>query len=111
MAVATANRIESLRSKLNVTQRVLARILGITERTIADLEAGRELSESISRRVTEIERLRRELARVVRPQAIGRWLSQPNDAFDGDAPADLIAGGKTDLLWKMIFELRSGAPG
>ena len=108
MAVATTNRIEAVRRKLDVTQKVMARILGVTERTIIDLEGGRALSEGIGRRVTELDRLQRELGKVVRSQAIGRWLTEPNDAFDGDAPADLIAKGKVDVLWRMIFELRSG---
>ena len=108
MAVATTNRIEALRHKLDVTQKVMARILGVTERTIIDLEAGRTLSEGIARRVTELDRLQRDLSKVVRPQAIGQWLTEPNDAFDGDSPADLMAKGKVDLLWRMIFELRSG---
>ncbi len=108
MAVATTNRIETLRRKLGVTQKVMARILGVTERTIVDLEAGRPLSDGIGRRVMEMDRLQRELSKVVRSQAIGRWLTEPNDAFDGDAPADLIAKGKVDLLWRMVFELRSG---
>jgi hypothetical protein len=55
-----------------------------------------------------LDRLQRDLSKVVRSQAIGQWLTEPNDAFDGDAPADLIAKGKVDLLWRMIFELRSG---
>jgi hypothetical protein len=59
--------------------------------------------------VTELDRLQRDLSKVVRSQAIGQWLMAPNDAFDGDAPADLIVKGKADLLWRMIFELRSGA--
>ena len=109
MAVATTNRIEAVRRKLDVTQKVMARILGVTERTIIDLEGGRPLSEGIGRRVTELDRLQRELGKVVRSQAIGRWLTEPNEAFDGDAPADLIVKGKVDLLWRMIFELRSGA--
>ena len=108
MPVATTNRIEILRQKLDVTQKVMARILGVTERTIIDLEGGRPLSEGISRRVTELDRLQRALGKVVRPQTIGHWLTEPNEAFDGDAPADLIAKGKVDLLWRMIFELRSG---
>jgi DNA-binding XRE family transcriptional regulator len=108
MPAATTNRIEPLRQKLAVTQRVFARILGVTERTIIDLEAGRPLSEGISRRVTELDRLQRALNKVVKSPAIGRWLTEPNEAFDGDAPADLIANGKVDLLWQMIFELRSG---
>ena len=58
--------------------------------------------------MTELDRLQRGPGKVVRSQAIGRWLTKPNKAFDGDAPADLIAKGKVDLLWQMIFELRSG---
>jgi DNA-binding XRE family transcriptional regulator len=110
MATAThANRISELRSKLAVSQKVLARMLGVTERTVIDLErGGRDLSESIHRRATELSRLCRELAKVVRRESIGRWLTQPNSAFDGDAPTDVIASGKIDLLWQMIFELRSG---
>jgi DNA-binding XRE family transcriptional regulator len=108
MAVVTTNRIQALRQKLGVTQKVMARILGVTERTIIDLEAGRPLSEGIGRRVTEWSRLQSDLSKVLRSQSVGRWLTEPNDAFDGDAPADLIAKGKVDLLWRMIFELRSG---
>lgn len=108
MSIAITNRIQTLRTKLDVTQKVMARILGVTERTIIDLEAGRSVSEGIGRRVTELDRLYRDLGKVVRPRTIGRWLTEPNDAFDGDAPADLIAAGKVDLLWRMIFELRSG---
>ena len=108
MATTTTNRVEALRQKLGVTQKIMARILGVTERTLIDLEGGRALSEGIGRRVTELDRLQRDLSKVVRSKAIGRWLTEPNDAFDGDAPADLIAKGKADLLWRMIFELRSG---
>jgi DNA-binding XRE family transcriptional regulator len=108
MAVATTNRIESLRRKLNLTQKVMARILGVTERTIIDLEAGRPLSEGMQRRVTEFDRLQRDLSKVIKAHTIGPWLTEPNDAFDGDAPADLIARGKVDQLWQMIFQLRSG---
>jgi hypothetical protein len=35
-------------------------------------------------------------------------MTESNDAFDGDAPADLIAKGKVDLLRRMIIEVRSG---
>lgn len=102
------HRLADLRHKLGVTQKLMARLLGITERTVADLERGRELSDAIARRTTELERLQRALAKVVRPQAIGNWLTRPSDAFDGDAPADLVAAGKVDLLWQMVFNLRSG---
>lgn len=94
MALTTTDRVDALRQKLGVTPKVMSRILGVTERMIIDLEAGRPLSEGIARRVTELDRLQGELSKVVRSRTIGRWLMEPNDAFDGDAPADLIAKGK-----------------
>src|SRR5437764_13268990 len=99
MAVATTNRIEALRHKLDVTQKVMARILSVTERTIIDLEAGRPLSDGIARRVTELDRLQRDLSKVVRSEAIGRWLAEHNDTFEGDAPADLLDKGQVAWLW------------
>jgi DNA-binding XRE family transcriptional regulator len=107
-AKVQANGVASLRAKLGVTQRVMALLLGVTERTLITLEAGGEISSSVQRRVTEIGRLYIELATVVKPAVIGKWLVKSNDAFDGHSAVDLIAGGKIDRLWKMIFMLRSG---
>jgi len=110
MAIATVNRASQLRQRLDVTQKTMARLLGVTERTVIELEGGKRISEGVQRRLTEIDRLRRQLDRVVQAGTIGAWLAEPNDAFDGDAPADLIANGKVDLLWKMVFMLQSGVP-
>lgn len=111
MPVTSDNRVLALRRRLDVTQKVLARLLGVTERTVHALESGGEVSEALARRLTELERLARGLARVVQPRAVGAWLTRANPAFDGDTPADLIARGKIDLLWQMIHELRSGSTG
>lgn len=106
----TENRVKSLRERLGLTQRVAARLLGVTERTIAILESSGDVSESIARRLTEIERLCSQLAKVMRRDRIGAWLSSPNKAFDDMSPVDVIAAGKMDRIWRMIYELRSGAP-
>jgi DNA-binding XRE family transcriptional regulator len=107
-AKAQPHGVAALRDKLGVTQRVMATLLGVTERTLISLEGGGDLSPAVQRRITEIARLYAELATVVKPAAIGKWLIKPNDAFDGHSAVDLIAGGKIDRLWKMIFVLRSG---
>jgi len=108
--VLMADSVAALREKLGVTQRVMATLLGVTERTLISLEGDGDLSPAVQRRVTEIGRLYAELATVVKPAAIGKWLAKPNDAFDGHSAVDLIAAGKIDRLWKMIFMLRSGVP-
>ena len=44
------------------------------------------------------------------PKAIGPWLLQPNPAFDGSTPLQVIERGESDRLWRMIYELESGQP-
>jgi DNA-binding XRE family transcriptional regulator len=51
--VAIPDDINVLREKLGVTQRAMATLLGVTERTLNTLEAGGELSPAAQRRVTE----------------------------------------------------------
>ena len=99
-----------LRSRYGLPRRSFARVLGVSERTLADLEAGREPTEPTRRRLAEADRLHRALATVIQPDALGPWLDAPNDAFGGLKPLELVERGETDRLWHMLFDLRSGNP-
>ena len=48
------------------------------------------------------------LAEVMEPDCIGPWLLQPNPAFQGLQPFEVIERGQTHRLWQMIFYLQSG---
>jgi len=48
------------------------------------------------------------LKEVINKDVIGPWLTQPNDAFDGLKPVEVIERGEVDRIWQMIFFLRSG---
>lgn len=50
------------------------------------------------------------LSSVLGPDAIGPWLMQPNAAFGGKSPSELIQRGEIDRLWSMIHQLQSGDP-
>jgi DNA-binding XRE family transcriptional regulator len=105
----TTTRIGKLRRQFGVTQKTTARLLGLSERHLIDLENGhREPSATTERDITQLQRLLKRLSTVVKPAAIGPWMTRPNDAFDGDTPAALIESGKIDLLYEMIYDLRSG---
>jgi hypothetical protein len=41
---------------------------------------------------------------------IGPWLKDPNPAFDGSTPLQVIERGETDRIWRMVYELESGEP-
>ena len=45
------------------------------------------------------------------PKQVAEWLQEPNLAFDGSTPLQVIERGETDRLWKMIYLLESGDPG
>jgi hypothetical protein len=68
------------------------------------------LDRNGDRRLTEIKRLFAALEKLVSPQAIGPWLKDPNPAFDGSTPLQVIERGETDRIWRMVYELESGEP-
>ena len=99
-----------IRRKFALTQPKFARVMGISVRRLADLEQGVEPSEQVKRRITEVDRLRRELATVVNAEKIGPWMDGPNKAFGNRRPIQVIEDGEIDLLWAMIYDLKSGNP-
>jgi hypothetical protein len=61
--------------------------------------------------LTELNRLFSALSELINKEAIGPWLKQPNSAFDGSTPLQVIECGESDRVWRMVSELESGAPG
>jgi hypothetical protein len=58
----------------------------------------------------DLEQLQRALAQVMEPDRIGSWLLQPNAAFQGLTPLEVIERGEIHRVWQMIFYLQSGVP-
>jgi transcriptional regulator with XRE-family HTH domain len=100
--------LASLRTRLSLTQSQLARLLSISLRSVASLEAGVAPTASTTRRIVELNRLTDALADAVMEKAIGPWLQSPNPAFDGAKPLEVIERGEIDRLWHMVYLLRSG---
>ncbi len=99
-----------LRSRLGLSRDVFARLLPISTRSLATLESGKEPSDAVRRRMTELRRIVDALEEVIVPEAIGEWMITPNDAFDGLKPLEVMERGEVDRIWQMIFVLRSGMP-
>ncbi|MBX3441246.1 MAG: hypothetical protein KF774_02480 [Planctomyces sp.] len=102
--------IGTLRTSLGLTRKDFSRATGYSERAIADWEGGKPFSEASRKTMLEMTRIGDALARVIKAEFIGAWLKQPNEAFDGFKPIELIERGEVDRLWRMVFELESGAP-
>lgn len=60
--------------------------------------------------MSEVQRLCDALKKVIDPRAIGPWMQEPNRAFGGLKPLEVIERGEIDRLWRMIYQLESGNP-
>jgi hypothetical protein len=93
-----------------MNRETFARMVPMSTRNLASVEAGKRPSPAVLRQLKELRRVVDALAEVIQREAIGPWLVQPNDAFEGLKPIEVIERGEVDRIWQMIFYLRSGVP-
>jgi transcriptional regulator with XRE-family HTH domain len=103
-----AGRALSLRDLLGMNRETFARLVSMSTRNLANVEGGKTPSDSVLRRLKELQRVIDALSEVIRKEAIGPWLNQPNEAFGGLKPLEVIERGEVDRIWQMIYYLRSG---
>jgi len=102
------NLAVEMRKRLALSQPVFARLLPVSVRTLVTLEGGSPTTEAVMRRLKEIDRLTEALSEVMKKESLGTWLQNPNQAFDGLKPLEVIERGEIDRLWSMVYFLRSG---
>ncbi|WP_186767400.1 antitoxin Xre/MbcA/ParS toxin-binding domain-containing protein [Blastopirellula retiformator] len=90
---------------------MFGRVVNVSVRTLAKVESEGQQVEKLRRPYNEVYRLHQTLSEVVDPSALGSWFSDPNPAFDGLKPIEVIERGEIDRLWEMAYRLRSGMPG
>lgn len=105
-----AGRSLRLRARLGMNRETFARLVPMSTRNLANVEAGKSPSPNVLRQLQELRRVVDALAEVIHNDAIGPWLEQPNLAFEGLKPMEVIERGEVDRIWQMIYYLRSGTP-
>lgn len=103
--------IKDFCASYRITQDTFTRLTGFSPRAVAHWAQGRKPSDSTERRLVELKRIFGVLEKLVSPETIGPWLKEPNSAFDGSTPLQVIERGETDRIWRMIYELESGEAG
>ena len=102
--------LRDLTHRYGISYDTLTRMTGFSLRAVSNWSQGSKPSSSTARRLTEVKRLFAALEKLVSPEAIGPWLKEPNPAFDGSTPLQVIERGETDSIWRMVYELESGEP-
>ncbi len=103
--------VRKLSRAYNLSNEAVSRVTGASPRTVSYWNAGTPPQRSSAQKIREVTRLFDALAGLIKAKAIGGWLQQPNQAFDGSTPLQVIERGETDRLWRMIWHLREGNPG
>src|SRR5438105_10601268 len=107
--VISGELLSHLRQELGLTRVDFARLVGLSERSVANWEAGADLKESSLRTIIEIGRLYAKLGQsFASADQLASWLKTPNKAFGGSQPLQVIERGEIDRIWRMIYFLESG---
>lgn len=102
-------KIRTLRDSMLLPRKTFSRLIGFSERAVAEWESGKQQpNELAERRLQELRRLQDALKTVVKAEAIPLWINTPNEAFGGLKPLEVIERGETDRLWRMIYFIESG---
>lgn len=106
-----SNLLQHYRNTFSLPQPLLVRLTGFSPRSVAKWSQGEPPSAKQEKALVEMDRLLDGLARVMEPAQVGRWLRQPNAAFDGSTPLQVVERGEMDRIWRMLYDLESGQPG
>ena len=107
----TPPALQELAEKFGLRQETLSRLTGFSLRAVAGWANGKQPSAPVQRALTEMDRLLDHLSRLMEPKEVGKWLKQPNSAFDGSTPVQVIERGQIDRVWRMLYFVESGEPG
>jgi hypothetical protein len=99
-----------LRHVLGLAREAFGRLVDVSVRTLAEVETKGTRVDKLQRNYLEVKRLCDALGEVMAPEALGGWLNQPNEAFGGLKPIEVVERGEIDRLWELCFRLRSGMP-
>lgn len=107
----TGELLSHLRHEMGLNRADFARLVGLSDRSVAAWEGGADLKPSSLRTIIEIGRLYTKLRESFpSSEQLALWLKTPNKAFEGSQPIQVIERGEVDRIWRMIYFLESGSP-
>ncbi|MFC1499600.1 helix-turn-helix domain-containing protein [Candidatus Zixiibacteriota bacterium] len=89
-----------LRQAFGLSQERLARLVGVSVRTVARWEGGQSQPSPLAeRQLRGLENLERQLSRLMRPESVGEWMTRPNVKLGGRSPRQvLLSDGPEPIL-------------
>jgi len=106
-----ASALQKLRADYEIDRATQARMLGITQTTLASWESSGKVDEPSRRKIKTVSDQLHQLSRLVPKERFAQWLATPNPACvaaGGKTPLDLMAKGRYDKIDQFIYLMGSG---
>lgn len=108
-AGALAAKVAQTTERLGITQDELARITGVTPRSVARYLSGQVVPQPLTKqRLLELAYVAEQISEVLKPEDVSLWLTSPNRLLDHDSPAERIKGGDFRSVLALIEALADG---
>ncbi len=101
----------AVRQRFGLARRQFARLLGVSESTLARWERSGKLPRNAPAKIARVANVLQGLSRVIPKADLNGWLDRPNEACrsaDAPTPADLMEKGHYDKVEAMIYFFESG---
>jgi transcriptional regulator with XRE-family HTH domain len=110
MAASLAEKLENIKNLGGINNRDVAELLDTTQETVSRWINGRvDPQRERLQRLLQLEFFLNELAEFYDPKEARLWLLSPNRLLGGATPADRIKEGRTEDVFALLEQLRSGA--
>ncbi|HUP61680.1 MAG TPA: helix-turn-helix domain-containing protein [Thermoanaerobaculia bacterium] len=110
MASALADGLEKIKELGGITGRDVAQLLDTTPETVSRWSTGKvDPQRERLQRLLELEFFLTELAEFYSPEEAKLWLFSPHKLLRGETAAARIQAGKTEDVFALLDQLRSGA--
>lgn len=104
-----AGKLRTIRKQARLDQKGFAKLSNNSRETVIKFEKSGKVSEGAKRGLAEALRLISALSEIMETENIAGWLTTPNENYAGKAPLDLIAEGRSDIVWGIIERARQGS--
>ncbi len=110
MASALAERLEKIKNLGGISGRDVAQLLDTTPETVSRWSTGKiDPQRGRLGRLLELEFFLSELSEFYSPEEAKLWLFSPHKLQGGETAAARIQAGKTQEVFALLDQLRSGA--
>jgi transcriptional regulator with XRE-family HTH domain len=110
MASALAERLEKIKELGGISGRDVAQLLDTTPETVSRWSTGKvDPQRERLQRLLELEFFLTELSEFYPPEEAKLWLFSPHKSLGGETAAARFQAGRTQDVFALVEQLRSGA--